>query len=37
MGAPEITEFLTDLAVQRDVAPSTHQMQAFRQLSLVPQ
>jgi hypothetical protein len=31
MGAPEITEFLTDLAVQRDVAPST-QMQAMNAL-----
>ena len=31
MGAPEITEFLTDLAVQHDVAPST-QMQALNAL-----
>lgn len=31
MGAPEITEFLTDLAAQHDVAPST-QMQALNAL-----
>lgn len=31
MGAPEITDFLTDLAVQHDVAPST-QMQALNAL-----
>ncbi|TCO92964.1 integron integrase [Chthoniobacter flavus] len=31
MGAPEITEFLTDLAVRHDVAPST-QMQALNGL-----
>src|SRR6516225_4699261 len=31
MGAPEITEFLTDLAVQHDVAPST-QLQALNAL-----
>src|SRR3954469_20720350 len=34
MGAAEITEFITDLAVQREVAPST-QMQALNALVFI--